>query len=82
MDGVEATRRIRGLDAPEATTPIIGLTANAMAHQRVAYLEAGMDGVASKPISPADLICEIARVLNGKRGTASPPARRKRRAGA
>ena len=82
MDGMEATRCIRALVGRAASTPIIGLTANAMAHQRVAYLEAGMDGVASKPISPADLICEIARVLNGKRGTASPPARRKRRAGA
>jgi signal transduction histidine kinase/ActR/RegA family two-component response regulator len=64
MDGIEATRRIRALHGPEALTPIIGLTANAMAHQRTAYLEAGMDGVASKPISPADLIAEIARVLN------------------
>ena len=67
MDGVEATRRIRALGDAAAATPIIGLTANAMAHQRVAYLEAGMDGVAAKPISPADLIAEIARVLNGPR---------------
>ena len=77
MDGIEATRRIRALDGPEAATPIIGLTANAMAHQRAAYLEAGMDGVASKPISPADLIAEIARVLNA----ASAPAPAKKRRG-
>jgi len=82
MDGVEATRRIRALESPAASTPIIGLTANAMAHQRAGYLEVGMDGVASKPISPADLIAEIARVLNGeRRAIETSPARRNRRAG-
>jgi CheY-like chemotaxis protein len=81
MDGVEATRRIRTLKSPEAATPIIGLTANAMAHQRANYLEAGMDGVASKPISPADLISEIARVLNSERPTLqAQPAKPRRRA--
>ena len=83
MDGVEATRRIRGLAGARASTPIIGLTANAMAHQRASYLEAGMDGVASKPISPADLIAEIARVLNARHhaepaNAEAPPARRRR----
>ena len=85
MDGVEATRRIRDLEGAPASTPIIGLTANAMAHQRAIYLEAGMDGVASKPISPADLICEISRVLNAghhaESATAEPPAKRQQSAG-
>ena len=81
MDGIEATRRIRALDGPEAATPIIGLTANAMAHQRSAYLAAGMDGVASKPISPADLIAEIARVLNA-RSEPAPAAKRRRKVSA
>ena len=78
MDGVEATRRIRGLDDSTASTPIIGLTANAMAHQRAAYLEAGMDGVASKPISPTEMVAEIVRVLNAK--AEAPASRRRRRA--
>ena len=77
MDGVEATRRIRGLEESTASTPIIGLTANAMAHQRAAYLEAGMDGVASKPISPAELVAEIVRVLNAKVEAPAPPRRRR-----
>ena len=77
MDGVEATRRIRGLDDCTASTPIIGLTANAMAHQRAAYLEAGMDGVASKPISPAELVAEIVRVLNAKAEAPASPRRRR-----
>ena len=62
MDGLEATRRIRALGGPQAGVPIIGLTANAMAHQREAYMAAGMDGLVAKPISPAALMLEVARV--------------------
>ncbi len=64
MDGVEATRCIRQLDSPSSRLPIIGLTANALSHQRSDYLAAGMNGVASKPISPPALLAEIARVLS------------------
>lgn len=63
MDGVEATQRIRVLASAAARTPIIGLTANVLSHQRASYLAAGMDGVASKPISPVELLAEIARVM-------------------
>ena len=63
MDGLEATRRIRALDGPTGQVPIIGLTANAMSHQREAYVAAGMDGLVAKPISPAALIAEISRVV-------------------
>jgi len=62
MDGVEATRCIRALDGLAGATPIIGLTANVLDHQRRTYLAAGMDGLAAKPISPAALIAEISRV--------------------
>jgi len=71
MDGVEATRAIRRLSSDAARAPIIGLTANAMAHQRQAYLAAGMDGVVAKPISPAALLAEIARLIAPAEG---PPA--------
>ena len=63
MDGLEATRRIRALEGPAALVPIVGLTANAMAHQRETYVAAGMDGLVAKPISPAALIAEISRVV-------------------
>ena len=33
-----------------------------MAHQRDAYLKAGLDGVVAKPISPTALLEEVARV--------------------
>ena len=62
IDGVEATRRIRALGGAAAQTPIIALTANVMAHQTRAYREAGMDGVVSKPLSPAALLAEIGRL--------------------
>ena len=62
MDGLEAARRIRALGGAPAATPIVALTANVLAHQRRAYLEAGMDGVVGKPISPAALLTEIARL--------------------
>jgi PAS domain S-box-containing protein len=62
IDGLEASRRIRALGGPAAQTPIVALTANVLSHQRRAYLEAGMDGVVGKPISPAALLEEIARL--------------------
>ena len=60
IDGVEAARRIRALGGAPAATPIVALTANVLAHQRLSYLDAGMDGVVGKPISPSALLAEIA----------------------
>jgi len=62
IDGLEAARRIRALGGEAAQTPIVALTANVLAHQRRAYLDAGMDGVVGKPISPGTLLREIARL--------------------
>jgi len=60
IDGVEAARRIRAQGGASASTPIVALTANVLAHQRQAYLDAGMDGVVGKPIAPGVLLAEIA----------------------
>lgn len=62
IDGLEAARRIRALGGAVAATPIVALTANVLSHQRQSYLEAGMDGVVGKPISPAALLAEISRL--------------------
>jgi PAS domain S-box-containing protein len=70
IDGVEAARRIRALGGTPAATPIVALTANVLAHQRQAYLDAGMDGVVGKPIAPAALIREIAEAA-ARRDTAT-----------
>jgi CheY-like chemotaxis protein len=65
MDGLEATARIRALPGAAAQVPIVALTANVMAHQRAAYLAAGMDGMVPKPFSPAVLLQEILRLSQG-----------------
>jgi PAS domain S-box-containing protein len=62
IDGLEAARRIRALGGPAAATPIVALTANVLSHQHQSYIEAGMNGVVAKPISPAALLTEIARL--------------------
>jgi PAS domain S-box-containing protein len=62
MDGIAATQAIRQLPGPASRTPIIAMTANAMAHQQQAYLDAGMNGSIAKPYTPAALLTEIARV--------------------
>ena len=51
MDGLEATRRIRALDVPNAKTiPIIAMTANAFREDIIECLEAGMNGHLRKPL--------------------------------
>ncbi len=62
MDGSEATRAIRSLGNAKSETPIIALTANAMAGDREKYLDAGMDDYVAKPIDPWKLTSAIARV--------------------
>jgi CheY-like chemotaxis protein len=63
MDGIEATRRIRELGGAAAQTPIIAMTANALAHQQASYLAAGMNGAVAKPLSPGALVQAITAVL-------------------
>ena len=41
----------------------MALTANVLAHQRQSYLDAGMDGVVGKPVSPGALLVEISEAF-------------------
>lgn len=49
MDGLEATRIIRNMEAPKASTPIIALTAGVMQKDKDRCFEAGMDDIITKP---------------------------------
>jgi signal transduction histidine kinase/ActR/RegA family two-component response regulator len=55
MNGVEATHAIRMLPGGVAEIPILAITANVMAEQRSAYVEAGMTGCLPKPLTLAEL---------------------------
>ena len=72
IDGVEAARRIRNLGGAAGRTPIVAMTANAMAHQQAAYLAAGMNGAVAKPLSPTALVQVITAVLAANSEVARP----------
>lgn len=56
MDGLEATRRIRALDRPDAAEiPIIAFTANAFDEDVQRSLQAGLNAHLSKPVHPESL---------------------------
>jgi CheY-like chemotaxis protein len=68
MDGPSAARQIRRREAQlgRAPTPILALTANALAHQAESYRADGMDGVVAKPIDVAQLLTAIAEATAGE----------------
>jgi len=56
MGGFDATKQIRKRDSERGTyTPIVAMTAHAMAGDKERCLRAGMDGYLSKPIQSAEL---------------------------
>ena len=66
MDGLEATRVIRGKEgASGGHIPIVAMTAFAMVGDRERCIEAGMDDYLSKPIQPKKLYDVIASVAPG-----------------
>jgi signal transduction histidine kinase/ActR/RegA family two-component response regulator len=66
MDGLTATQTIRQEEAGQGgpRTPILALTANVMAHHRLAYQQAGMDGLVAKPIDATKLLLAMEAALD------------------
>jgi two-component system, sensor histidine kinase len=68
MDGYSATRHIRGLDRWDADQiPIVAMTANAFAEDKIAVREAGMNEHISKPLDTKQMIQTIARLASAYR---------------
>jgi CheY-like chemotaxis protein len=65
MDGFEATRRIRDLPTGK-NLPIIAMTAAAMAQDREACAEAGMNDHVAKPVDPQELANTLTRWVKPK----------------
>jgi signal transduction histidine kinase/CheY-like chemotaxis protein len=64
MDGYEAARRIRSLDAPRAReVPIIAMTANVFREDIEKCLEAGMNGHLGKPLDIEDVLVTLRKYL-------------------
>ncbi|HEY5409695.1 MAG TPA: ATP-binding protein, partial [Caulobacteraceae bacterium] len=59
VDGLEATRVIRGASFANRTTPIIALTADVQPENAAACRAAGMNDVLAKPIVPRQLLAAI-----------------------
>ncbi len=68
MDGLDATRMIRRLGQPWASTmPIIAMTAHGMGQHIQKSLDAGMNGHITKPVEPEALYATMAKWLRGSR---------------
>jgi len=64
MDGYEATRNIRSLDAPNAiTVPIVAMTANVFKEDVDNCIAAGMNDHIGKPIDLHEMVNTLHRYL-------------------
>ena len=70
MDGLTATRAIRS-EGPNAGTPVIALTANALETHRAAWATVGVDDFVTKPIDPERLASALEAAVRGEAALAA-----------
>ena len=75
LDGVAATRRMRGLESL-ASVPIVFVSGHAAPQQQLAAREAGCDDYLVKPFDLERLDRFLERLLPGRRSTHAEEARR------
>lgn len=63
LDGTATLKRIRALPSRAAKVPVIAMTADATEAHRRKYLDAGMDGYLSKPLTPEAVADILSRFL-------------------
>ncbi len=65
MDGIEATKRIRGgtVGGVDASVPVVAITAHAMKGDREAFMAAGMNDYIGKPFTRSAVLGTVGRTL-------------------
>ena len=65
LNGLEATNQIRLIEYEngDKATPIVAVTANALAEDRQRFLDAGMDDYVSKPYTEEDIVRVLKKYL-------------------
>jgi CheY-like chemotaxis protein len=66
MDGIKAAKEIRSLSRPDASVPIIAVTAEDSPQERERCMHAGMNGYLSKPFDQQTLYVELCSLLQGR----------------
>jgi CheY-like chemotaxis protein len=66
MDGLTATREIRGQPGPNQEAPVIILSASAQPKDHIAGYEAGADAYFNKPIDLSELAAMVERAAGGR----------------
>lgn len=66
LDGRETTRRLRAGGGPNASVPVIAVTADTSPDDIAACMAAGMTCFVSKPLTPAALLGALDHVLSGE----------------
>jgi CheY-like chemotaxis protein len=73
MDGLQATRRIRRMEAGQGRVPVVAVTAGTVSGARRACLDAGMDDFLAKPFSLGRLRKKVLQWLLPSIDSEPPP---------